>query len=92
MELAAVVRAFQRCSTPFNLITDSAYVAGIVERAEASVLKETSNAELFQWLQQLFLLDARQQPYFAMHVSSHMTLHLQRRISRQIYLPYCDRQ
>ncbi|KFO62529.1 hypothetical protein N302_07226, partial [Corvus brachyrhynchos] len=76
VELAAVVRAFQRWPIPFNLITDSAYVAGIVERAEAAVLKEVSNAELFQWLQQLvFLLDSRQQPYFVMYVRSHTTLH-----------------
>ncbi|NWZ41906.1 POK18 protein, partial [Brachypodius atriceps] len=74
-ELAAVVRAFRRFAIPFNLITDSAYVAGLVERAEASVLKDVPNKELFQWLQQLvFLLDTRQHPYFVMHVRSHTTL------------------
>lgn len=74
VELAAVVCAFQKWPTPFNLITDSAYVAGIVERAEAAVLREVSNDNLFQWLQQLiFLLDARQHPYF-MYVSYHTKL------------------
>ncbi|RMC20669.1 hypothetical protein DUI87_01521 [Hirundo rustica rustica] len=33
-ELAAVVRAFERFPEPFNLITDSTYVAGVVSRAE----------------------------------------------------------
>lgn len=48
MELAAVVHAFQKWPIPFNLITDSAYVADILERAEAAVLREVSNAHLFQ--------------------------------------------
>lgn len=33
-ELATVIRAFERFSKPFNLVTDSAYVAGGVPRAE----------------------------------------------------------
>ncbi|TRZ13677.1 hypothetical protein HGM15179_013449 [Zosterops borbonicus] len=41
-ELAAVVRAFERFSEPFNLVTDSSYVAGVVSRAENSVLQELS--------------------------------------------------
>lgn len=74
-ELAAVVRAFERWSIPFNLITDSAYVAGLVERTEVAVLKDVPNADLFYWLQQLvFLLDNRQESYFVMHVRSHTTL------------------
>lgn len=48
VELAAVVHAFQKWPIPFNLITDSAYVADILERAEAAVLREVSNAHLFQ--------------------------------------------
>ncbi|KFO55721.1 hypothetical protein N302_16334, partial [Corvus brachyrhynchos] len=75
VKLAAVVCAFQKWPMPLNLITDSAYVAGIVEGAEAAVLREVSNVDLFQWLQQLiFLLDTRQHPYFVMHVRSHTTL------------------
>ncbi|KFO54207.1 hypothetical protein N302_00828, partial [Corvus brachyrhynchos] len=75
VELAAVVRAFQKWHTPLNLVTDSAYVAGIGERAEAAVLREVSNVDLFQWLQQLIsLLDTRRHPYFVMHVCSHTTL------------------
>lgn len=36
-ELAAVVRAFERFEEPINLVTDSAYVAGVIARAEHSV-------------------------------------------------------
>ncbi|RMC22072.1 hypothetical protein DUI87_02944 [Hirundo rustica rustica] len=35
-ELAAVVRAFEKFQQPFNLVTDSAYVAGIAMRAKHS--------------------------------------------------------
>ncbi|TRZ05114.1 hypothetical protein HGM15179_021992 [Zosterops borbonicus] len=37
-ELAAVVRAFEKFSEPINLVTDSAYLAGIVSRAEQTVI------------------------------------------------------
>jgi len=75
VELNAVVRVFQKWSTPLNIITDSAYVAGIVERAEASVLRDVSHSELFALLQELiFLLDSRPHPYFVMHVRAHTVL------------------
>ncbi|KFQ34505.1 hypothetical protein N332_02490, partial [Mesitornis unicolor] len=70
-----VVRVFRRWSTPLNLITDSAYVAGIVERVEASVLRNISLSKLFALLQELiFLLDSCTHPYFVMHVRSHTSL------------------
>ncbi|NXW52895.1 POK6 protein, partial [Nyctiprogne leucopyga] len=75
VELTAVVRAFRRWSAPLNIITDSAYVAGIVERAEASVLRDVVHSDLFVLLQELiFLLDTRLHPYFVMHVRSHTSL------------------
>lgn len=37
MELATLVRAFQLFSEPFNLVTDSAYVANIDKRVEGSI-------------------------------------------------------
>ncbi|NXH41572.1 POK25 protein, partial [Dicaeum eximium] len=76
VELAAVVRAFQKFNNlAFNLITDSAYVAGVVQRAEHSVLKEVENERLFSLLFQLVrLLSHRKQPYFVMHVRSHTDL------------------
>ncbi|RMC21059.1 hypothetical protein DUI87_01916 [Hirundo rustica rustica] len=49
-ELAAVVRAFEKFPEPFNLITDSAYGAGVVSRAEQAVLSEVSNSALFNLL------------------------------------------
>ncbi|NXN07138.1 POK6 protein, partial [Indicator maculatus] len=70
-ELNAVVRVFQKWSEPL----DSAYVTGIVQRAEAAVLKEISNPQLFTLLQELiFHLDSRMHPYFVMHVRSHTSL------------------
>uniref|UniRef100_A0A8U8BEH6 ribonuclease H n=1 Tax=Geospiza parvula TaxID=87175 RepID=A0A8U8BEH6_GEOPR len=47
VELAAVVRVFQLFKQPLNLVTDSAYVAGVVKRLEGSLLKETSNEVLY---------------------------------------------
>lgn len=43
MELAAVVRVFSKFKFPFNLVTDSFYVAGVVERAEGCLLETVSN-------------------------------------------------
>ncbi|RMC21106.1 hypothetical protein DUI87_01963 [Hirundo rustica rustica] len=55
-ELAAVVRAFERFSEPFNLVTDSAYVAGVVSRAEQAILQEVSNIALYELLSKLVKL------------------------------------
>ncbi|KFO77685.1 hypothetical protein N303_04815, partial [Cuculus canorus] len=75
VELTAVVRVFRKWTTPFNLVTDSAYVAGIVERAEASLLCDFSHPNLFALLQELiFPLDSCPHPYFVMHIRSHTSL------------------
>ncbi|RMC00730.1 hypothetical protein DUI87_22411 [Hirundo rustica rustica] len=67
-ELAAVVRAFERFPEPFNLVTDSAYVAGVVSRAEQAILQEVSNIALYDLLSKLVrLVSHREQPYFVMH-------------------------
>ncbi|RMC16265.1 hypothetical protein DUI87_08480 [Hirundo rustica rustica] len=55
-ELAAVVRAFEKFPEPFNLVTDSAYVAGVVSRAEQAILQEVSNIALFELLSKLIKL------------------------------------
>ncbi|KAL9833664.1 carbonic anhydrase-related protein 10 isoform 1-T3 [Geothlypis trichas] len=74
-ELAAVVRAFERFSEPFNLITDSAYVAGVVSRADQATLQEVSNITLFELLSKLVKLVTRwEQPFYVMHVRSHTNL------------------
>ncbi|RMB92677.1 hypothetical protein DUI87_30986 [Hirundo rustica rustica] len=71
-ELAAVVRAFEKFPEPFNLITDSAYVAGVVSRAEQAVLSEVSNSALFNLLAKLVnLISHREQQFYVMHIRSH---------------------
>ncbi|RMB92643.1 hypothetical protein DUI87_30952 [Hirundo rustica rustica] len=71
-ELAAVVRAFEKFPEPFNLITDSAYVAGVVSRAEQAVLSEVSNAALFNLLSKLVnLISHREQQFYVMLIRSH---------------------
>lgn len=69
-ELAAVVRAFEKFENqPFNLVTDSAYVAGIAMRAEHSFLREVSNKNLHCLLSKLiFLISHHKQPYHVLHV------------------------
>ncbi|RMC20735.1 hypothetical protein DUI87_01587 [Hirundo rustica rustica] len=74
-ELAAVVRAFERFPEPFNLVTDSAYVAGVVSRAEQAILQEVSNIALYELLSKLVKLFSHQeQPFFVMHTRSHTEL------------------
>ncbi|NXB94357.1 POK8 protein, partial [Vidua chalybeata] len=70
-ELAAVMRAFKKFQQPLNVVTDSAYVAGVAERAEGALLKEpllSTHDFLF------FLLISLQQPYHIMHVRAHTDL------------------
>ncbi|NWY94559.1 POK19 protein, partial [Loxia curvirostra] len=74
-ELAAIVRAFQKFQQPLNLVTDSAYVAGIAERAEHALLKRVQNNKLFGLLSELvWLLSHREQPYHITHIRSHTDL------------------
>lgn len=74
-ELAAVVRAFERFKEPINLVTDLAYVASLVARAEHSLLKEVSNPNLHRVLLKLiYLISHRKQPFHIMHVRSHTNL------------------
>ncbi|NXH03019.1 POK8 protein, partial [Loxia leucoptera] len=74
-ELAAVVRAFRKFKQLLNLVTDSAYIAGIAERAEHALLKEVKNKKLFDLLSELiWLLSHREQPYHITHVRSHTDL------------------
>ncbi|RMC16699.1 hypothetical protein DUI87_06639 [Hirundo rustica rustica] len=74
-ELAAVVRAFETFPEPFNLVTDSAYVAGVVSRAEQAILQEVSNIALFELLSKLIkLVSHREHPFYVMHTRSHTEL------------------
>ena len=55
VELGTVVTAFNQFrSTPFNLVSDSAYVVNIVIRIEPVLLKEVNNFVLFFQLKQLW--------------------------------------
>ncbi|RMC20837.1 hypothetical protein DUI87_01690 [Hirundo rustica rustica] len=76
VELKAAVMAFEKFSQePFNLITDSAYVADIAQRLGCSVLKEVSNPALFDLLKALWCaIQARVHPYYVLHVRSHTNL------------------
>ncbi|OWK51706.1 Pol polyprotein [Lonchura striata] len=74
-ELAAAVRAFERFSEPFNLVTDSAYVAGVVSRAQDAILQGVSNDALNRLLSKLIrLVSHREQPFYVMHIRSHTDL------------------
>lgn len=55
-QLAAVVRAFEKFKELFNLVTDLAYVAGVVSRAERTLLKEVANPKIYILLSKLIQL------------------------------------
>lgn len=76
VELRAAVMAFEKFSQePFNLVTDSAYVADIAQRLGHSVLKEVSNPALFHLLKTLWCaIQARVHPFYVLHVRSHTSL------------------
>ncbi|KAF4804111.1 hypothetical protein TURU_010622 [Turdus rufiventris] len=74
-KLNAVVRAFEKFSEPINLVTDSAYVAGVVSRVEQAVLKDIENEQLFRFLSKLiYLISQREHLFYVMHVRSHTDL------------------
>ncbi|RMC03540.1 hypothetical protein DUI87_20740 [Hirundo rustica rustica] len=74
-ELAAVVRTFEKFPEPFNLVTDLAYLAGVVSRADQAVPSEVSNTALFNLLSKLVnLISHREQQFYVMHVRSHTNL------------------
>ncbi|RMC03522.1 hypothetical protein DUI87_20721 [Hirundo rustica rustica] len=74
-ELAAVVRTFEKFPEPFSLVTDLAYVAGVVSRADQAVLSEVSNSAFFNLLSKLGnLFSHREQQFYVMHIRSHTNL------------------
>ncbi|NXE50569.1 POK6 protein, partial [Casuarius casuarius] len=76
VKLAAAVRAFTLFKAqPLNVVADSLYVTGIIQRLEQSFLKTLTNEQLFLLLKQLlFLLEQREHDYFVLHVHSHTNL------------------
>ncbi|KFR01237.1 hypothetical protein N306_09975, partial [Opisthocomus hoazin] len=60
---------------PLNVVTDSAYIVGIVQCTEDAMIKEVSNKQLFSSLLKLAtLLKNHVHVYFIMHIRSHTTL------------------
>lgn len=64
MELLAVIWAVINLKGPLNVITDSLYVAGIVDRIEDAFIREIQNERLFELLTRLKrAVRLRQHPY-----------------------------
>ncbi|KGL83244.1 hypothetical protein N309_00674, partial [Tinamus guttatus] len=75
VELAAVTWAFENFNKELNVVTDSAYIAGMVARTEQACLKEVRNPHLFSLLRRLQrALEERVKPYFITHIRSQATL------------------
>lgn len=74
LELAAVVWAvLQWHDRNLNVVTDSLYVAGVLQRIEDARLKEIKNPCLFELFHQLqSALQQRWQSYAVIHIRSHM--------------------
>ena len=75
VELRAMVMVFQHFSCPVNVVTDSAYVAGLVQRLDKAALGQVNNETLFGILKLLWTtIQKRHSPYYVLHIKSHMTL------------------
>ncbi|NXY15031.1 POK19 protein, partial [Atrichornis clamosus] len=76
LELRAATMAFQRFShEPFNLVSDSAYVADIAQWVDCSLVKGVNNPALFLLLKSLWsAIQGRTYPYYILHIPSHTTL------------------
>ncbi|KGL95199.1 hypothetical protein N301_09922, partial [Charadrius vociferus] len=75
VELRAMAMAFQHFTGPVNIVTDSAYVAGLVQRLDKVVLRHVIQEKLFGVLKLLWIeIQSRQHPYYALHIKSHTSL------------------
>ncbi|KAK4811180.1 hypothetical protein QYF61_019811 [Mycteria americana] len=75
VELVAVIKAFQKWSEPLNIVTDSQYVCGVVQRLEKAWLKHVNNEQLFSLFKQLWYeLNRRQNNFYVLHTRSHTNL------------------
>ncbi|NXY79136.1 POK19 protein, partial [Glareola pratincola] len=75
VELRAMAMVFQNFPGPVNIITDSAYVAGLVQRLDKAVLGHVSNETLLAVLKLLWLeIQKHHYEYYVMHIKSHTTL------------------
>ncbi|KFO82954.1 hypothetical protein N320_03245, partial [Buceros rhinoceros silvestris] len=73
LELKAVVWVFKNWhNKPINVVSDSLYVVGTVQRLERDMIKTLQNNHLFELLLHLSnLSNQRQTPYFITHIRSH---------------------
>ncbi|NXK01487.1 POK19 protein, partial [Corythaixoides concolor] len=75
VELSAVVAVFKKWEAPFNLITDSQYICGVVQCIEYAWLKEVSNEQLFFLFKALLWeVNHRINDFNIMHIHSHTNL------------------
>ncbi|KFV04736.1 hypothetical protein N340_12039, partial [Tauraco erythrolophus] len=74
LELSAVCWALANWDQePLNIVSDSLYVVGVVQRIEDSILRCTTNPRLGQLFQQLQrIVGLREHPYCIIHVRSHL--------------------
>ncbi|RLV84201.1 hypothetical protein DV515_00016321 [Chloebia gouldiae] len=72
MELLAVIWALMEVTGPLNVVTDSLYVAGVVDRIEEAFTREVKNKRLFELLMQLKKATRmRINAYAVIHIRSH---------------------
>ncbi|NXM32135.1 POK19 protein, partial [Oxyruncus cristatus] len=76
VELRATAVAFQHFSSvTLNLVTDSAYVASVLQRLDRSALKDVNKQQLFHLLKLLWYeLQYQAEPYYVLHIRSHTGL------------------
>ncbi|NXG25416.1 POK19 protein, partial [Grallaria varia] len=76
VELRAAAMAFQHFSpVALNWVTDSAYVAGVLQCLDHAALREVNNHQLFYLLKLLWYKSQnRAEPYYVLHVRSHTGL------------------
>ncbi|KAJ7426276.1 endogenous retrovirus group K member 18 Pol protein-like protein [Willisornis vidua] len=75
VELSAVLKAFSLFPQALNIVSDSAYVVGVVSCIENGYLKDISNQALFQMFSKLLsAVQCREYPFYIQHVRSHMDL------------------
>ncbi|KFO72832.1 hypothetical protein N303_09928, partial [Cuculus canorus] len=71
----AVTLAFQQFSQAINMVTDSAYVAGLVQRLDKAVLGQGTNQLLFGVMKLLWETTQNcSLPYYILHIKSHNDL------------------
>ncbi|NXD87533.1 POK6 protein, partial [Halcyon senegalensis] len=71
VELRSMVMVFQNFMGPVNIVTDSAYVAGLVCHLDKAVLRHVGNEKLFGILKLLWIeIQKHRSPYYIMHIRS----------------------